>query len=168
MGLNLNKTVWAILAFSIIACDDHRLFDEYKIIESGWHKDSIITFGFKEPNPVQPANLFINVVANNDYKYNNLYLIVSLEDPTGFTKVDTLEYGMAHPDGKLMGEGFSDVKQNKLWYKEGFSFPKKGLHKVHIQHAMREQGKIKGVEKLEGISKIGFRMEAIKKNNPSK
>ena len=165
MGRNLNKILWAFLALTVISCDDNRLFDEYKLIENGWHKDSIITFGFKEPEPAQPTNLFINVVANNDYKYNNLYLIVGLEDPTGFTKVDTLEYGMAHPDGKLMGEGFSDVKQNKLWYKENISFPKKGLYKVHIQHAMREQGKVKGVEKLEGISKIGFRMEALSTTN---
>jgi hypothetical protein len=38
-------------------------------------------------------------------------LIVSLELPNGFTKVDTLEYQMTDPDGALLGDGFSDIKE---------------------------------------------------------
>jgi hypothetical protein len=37
---------------------------------------------------------FINIRDNNNYPYNNLFLIVSLELPNGYTKVDTLEYQM--------------------------------------------------------------------------
>jgi hypothetical protein len=50
---------------------------------------------------------FINIRDNNNYPYNNLFLIVSLELPNGYTKVDTLEYQMI-PDGALLGDGFSD------------------------------------------------------------
>jgi hypothetical protein len=47
-------------------------------------------------------DLFINLRDNNNYQYNNL-LIVSVEKPNGYTKVDTLEYQMAEPDGTLLG-----------------------------------------------------------------
>jgi hypothetical protein len=40
---------------------------------------------------------------------------------------------MANPDGTLMGEGFSDVKESKLFYKENEEFKLKGEYKVHIQ-----------------------------------
>ncbi len=159
MNQKLSKILLLLLFVLHVSCDDNRLFDEYKSLENGWPQKETLTFGFKKPEPNLPCNLFINIVANNDYKFNNIFLIVSLEDPTGFTKVDTLQYDMAYPDGKLMGEGFSDVKENKMWYKENVTFDKKGLYKVHIQHAVREQGKVAGLDQLEGIQRIGFRME---------
>lgn len=50
--------------------------------------------------------MFLNVRNNNEYPYNNLFLIVSLNQPDGKVLVDTLEYQMANPDGTLMGTGF--------------------------------------------------------------
>jgi len=52
-----------------------------------------------------------------------------------------------------------DVKENKLWYKENVIFNESGDYTVNIQHAMRENGKVNGVEALEGITDIGFRIE---------
>ena len=42
-------------------------------------------------------------------------------------------------------------------------FPKKGKYKLSIQQAVRQTGKIKGVEKLDGITEIGFRIESLEK-----
>lgn len=105
--------------------------------------------------------MFINIRNNNDYPFSNIYLIVKLEQPKGRIKIDTLEYQMANPDGSLMGEGFSDIKESKLWYKEHFMFPEKGNYKVSIQQAVRQNGKVKGVEKLDGITEVGFRIESL-------
>jgi gliding motility-associated lipoprotein GldH len=85
-------------------------------------------------------------------------VIVSLEQPGGVTKVDTLEYQMADADGNLLGNGFTDIKESKLYYKERQRF-KKGIYKVHIRQAARKTGKVTGVEKLEGITEVGFRIE---------
>jgi gliding motility-associated lipoprotein GldH len=84
---------------------------------------------------------------------------VGLEMPNGFTKVDTLEYEMANPDGSLMGDGFSDIKENKLFYKEKVRF--RGKYKVNIKQAVRENGKVPGVTALDGITEVGFRIEKI-------
>ncbi len=40
---------------------------------------------------------------NDDYQFNNLFLIVSMEQPGGLTKVDTLEYQMADAEGNFIG-----------------------------------------------------------------
>jgi hypothetical protein len=48
---------------------------------------------------------------------------LSLELPNGYTKVDTLEYQMADPDGALLGDGFSDIKESKF-YKENVNLGK--------------------------------------------
>jgi gliding motility-associated lipoprotein GldH len=83
-----------------------------------------------------------------------------MEQPDKRTIVDTLEYQMANPDGSLLGEGFTDVKDNKLIYKERMKF-NSGTYKIHIKQAVRQTGKVSGVVKLEGITDVGFRIEKI-------
>jgi len=157
----INSLLLFFAAIALTSCDKKQIFDEYKTVENGWHKDSIVTFSFEQEASKKPVNMFINVRDNDDYQFSNLFLIVKLEQPTGKIKVDTLEYQMANPDGTLLGEGFSDIKESKLWYKENATFPVKGKYKVSIQQAVRQTGRVKGVEKLEGITEIGFRIESL-------
>ena len=148
-----------MLGIGFVSCDDRRLFDEYKSFDNGWQKDSAAVFEFTQKNITQKTNLYLNVRTNNDYRYSNLYLIVSLEYPNGLTKVDTLQYTMANPDGTLLGAGFTDVKESKLFYKENYQFPKTGKYKLKIQQAVRKTGKIAGDKLLDGITAVGFRIE---------
>jgi len=147
------------LALLFVSCDKKRIFDEYREIDGSWHKKQKIAFTFEQNDTVQEYNMFVNIRNNDEYPYNNLFLIVSMLQPDGVTKVDTLEYQMANPDGSLMGEGFSDVKESKLWYKENAKFPKAGKYVVTVQQAVRETGKVPGVEQLQGVSEVGFRIE---------
>jgi len=157
----LNSFFLLGLLFCFCSCDKKRVFDEYASIDGKWHKDSIVSFEFEQKDTVSKYNLFINVRNNSNYPYSNLFLIVQLQQPgTRLTKVDTLEYIMANPDGTLLGEGFTDVKESKLWYKENISFPKPGMYTVNIQHAVRNAGEIPGVKELEGITDVGFRIES--------
>lgn len=155
-----NSVLLSFLFLMVItSCDSNRVFDVYKSVPNQWHKDSIISFKIKPPDTINPYNLFVNLRNTNDYKYSNLYLIVEMDFPHGKRIKDTLQYEMAEPNGKLLGTGFTDIKENKLWYKEGVVFNETGEYKINIQHAMRENGKINGVINLEGITDIGFRVE---------
>jgi len=90
---------------------------------------------------------------------SNLFLIVETNFPNGKGFKDTLEYVMAKPNGEFLGTGFSDIKENKLWYREGVVFDEDGEYQVNIQHAMRKSGSVRGLENLEGIIDVGFRIE---------
>ena len=152
-----NSTLFILVSILFISCDEKRVFDEYKSVGNAWHKDSIVTFNLPELDSTKRYNLFVNLRATNAYKFNNLFLIVALEMPNGFTKVDTLEYQMADPDGTLLGDGFSDIKESKLFYKENVRFRSK--YKVSIKQAVRENGKVPVVKALDGITEVGFRIE---------
>ena len=152
-----NSGILLLAAILLFSCDKKRVFDEYKSVGSAWHKDSVVTFDLPVLDSTKKYNLFVNLRDNNDYPFNNLFLIVALEMPNGFTKVDTLEYQMANPDGTLLGNGFTDIKESKLYYKEGVKF--RGKYKVHIKQAVRQSGKIPGVQELDGITDVGFRIE---------
>jgi gliding motility-associated lipoprotein GldH len=152
-----NSVLLLLVTVLLFSCDKKRVFDEYKSVGSAWNKDSIITFDLPVLDSTKRYDLFVNLRDNDNYKYSNLFLIVSLELPNGYTKVDTLEYEMANPDGSLMGDGFTDIKESKLYYKENVRF--RGKYKVHIKQAVRETGKVPGVTNLDGITEVGFRIE---------
>ncbi|KAB1066840.1 gliding motility lipoprotein GldH [Tamlana haliotis] len=145
--------------FTLVSCDSQYYFDEYKAVPKKWHKDSIVSFKINTPDSISPYDLFINLRNTNAYKYNNLFLIVEMQFPHGKRVKDTLEYRMADPSGKLLGAGYSDIKENKLWYKEQVIFSESGEYEVKIQQAMRENGMVNGVEALEGITDVGFSIE---------
>ena len=154
-----NSVLLLLVVILFFSCDKKRVFDEYKTLGSAWHKDSIVTFNLPELDSTKRYNLYVNLRDNNNYPFSNIFLIVGIEMPNGFTKVDTLEYQMANPDGTLMGDGFSDIKESKLLYKEKVRF--RGKYKVNIKQAVRENGKVPGVTALEGITEVGFRIEKI-------
>ena len=156
-----NSILFILLALLVISCDKKRVFDEYKSVGNSWHRDSIITFKLPKLESEKKYNLFVNVRDNNDYPFDNLFLIVSLEQPNKKILVDTLEYKMANPDGTLMGDGFTDIKENKLFYKEKVDFKLKGDYKVHVRQAVRQTGKVAGVNNLKGVTEVGFRIESI-------
>ncbi len=149
--------IFAVILF--VSCDEKRVFDQYQSVGNAWHKDSIVSFDLPEMDTLKRYNLFLNIRDNDKYPYNNLFVIVSMDQPNGRTTVDTLEYNMTDPEGNLLGEGFSDIKESKLFFKSNAMF-KKGIHKVHIRHAVRESGKIAGVALLEGVTEVGFRIES--------
>lgn len=142
----------------ISSCDRKRVFDEYKPVR-GWHKDSVVSFKLGSLDSSRVYDLFINIRNNNDYQYSNLFLITEIRFPQGKVISDTLEYEMARPNGEWLGTGFGDVKESKLWYKENVSFDESGDYRVTIQQAMRRNGKVQGIEELQGITHVGFRIE---------
>ena len=153
--------LFIIIAGLLISCDKKRVFDEYQSVGNVWNMKKEVIFELPKIDTLKKYNLFINLRANDDYKFNNLFLIVSMEQPNGVTKVDTLEYEMADVDGALLGDGFSDIKESKLYYKENLKFKASENNKIHIKHAVRQTGKIVGVQDLEGITEVGFRIESI-------
>ena len=148
-----------IVSVCLMSCDKKRVFDEYKSIPIKWNKDSIITFKLQNIDSVQNYNLFINVRNNSDFAFSNLFLIAQIQFPQGKVITDTLEYQMATPNGQWLGTGFGSIKENKLWYKENFRFNEAGEFNVSIQQAMRKNRSEQGIENLEGITQVGFRIE---------
>jgi len=159
-----SKGYWIVLIAGIVlsSCDSNQVFDEYKTVPNQWNKDSIISFSITPPDSTKAYNLFVNIRNTSAYKYRNLFLIVDMNFPNGKVIKDTLEYEMAKPNGELLGTGFADVKENKLWYKESVVFKETGEYKVNIQHAMRKNGDVEGIDELEGVTDIGFRVEPAK------
>jgi gliding motility-associated lipoprotein GldH len=156
----MNKiVVFFLFTISLVSCDSKTVFSETKAMEGFWGQDEIVEFKIPQLDSLKKYNLFLNIRNSNEYKFNNIFLIVSINFPHGKTVTDTLEYRMANPDGSWIGQGIGNLKENKLWYKEKVSFFEDGIYSITIGQAMRNNGAVEGVTNLEGITDVGFSIE---------
>lgn len=151
------------LVSTLVSCNDSIVVSEYKPTDKGfWNKNNNIEFTFADLDTVQRYNMFIHVRNDETFPYSNLFLIAELNFPSGETVKDTLEYEMALPDGRWLGNGQGGLKENKLWYKEDIVFPSSGVYTLRISQAMRKNGSVDGIASLPGITDVGF--EIVKRN----
>ena len=152
--------LWILIGL-LWSCDQKSVYDEYHTLSGqGWQKEQEQVFEVKGLDSLQTYNLFISLRNTHKYPYSNLFLITRMNFPNGKEVVDTLEYGMAEPDGSWLGSGFGEIKESKLWYKEGVRFRESGAYKFTLTHAMRKNGNEQGDNILDGITEVGLRIES--------
>ena len=152
--------VGIVLFFLMNSCNDNSEFNQYKTVENSlWETNKKVVFKFEVVDTISQKNLFINIRNNNDYLYSNLYIITELNFPDETKIIDTLQYEMTDNLGKFLGDGFTEIKDNKLFYKENKVFPIAGNYTLSVRQAMRKNGEINPMPFLEGISEVGFSIE---------
>ncbi|MDX1461488.1 MAG: gliding motility lipoprotein GldH [Marinirhabdus sp.] len=158
----MRRCVVALLLVVLLSsCDSNVVWSDSEAISEGWNKDDVLIFQVPQLDTVQPYNVFINVRNSNDYPFNNLFLVASIQYPHGKIITDTLEYKMAYPDGQWMGAGVGSIKENKLWFKENIRFSESGNYNITITQAVRNIGEVDGVSQLPGITDVGISIEEV-------
>jgi len=140
------------------------VYDQFKPIENHqWNANNNINFIVSNSDTISINNVFINIRNNKDYEFSSLFLIAKMEFPSGYQVIDTLEYEMTDPFGNWLGQGFTDIKENELFYKEKVVFSEKGDYKFNVYHATRSVNDIEGKNPLKGITDVGLRIKKVKK-----
>lgn len=144
----------------LLGCNNGVEYSQYASLPDGWEAHNPVLFQLEVTDSLTPKDIFIMVRNTEQYPFSNLFLITKMEEPkSNKVIVDTLEYEMATPEGKWLGDGYSAIKESKLWYKEQFVFPTKGKYNLKIEQAMRKIGDNEGVTVLKGITEVGVRVE---------
>jgi gliding motility-associated lipoprotein GldH len=154
-----------IFAFLLLffSCDSNIEFINYNSVNGSWHKDSIQDFSF-ELNHLQEEKYktYINLRINNDYKFSNIFLIVVLSDSLNIITKDTLNFKLADKSGIFLGDKRINLIENSLLHKEKISLENNMKYYVSIEHAMRVINKVGGLEYLNGVVDVGYKVEKIK------
>lgn len=155
-----NKLLIWVLLLVVSACDSIESFNEYQAIENySWKKDAPVVFKVISSDTISKKNVFINIRNNKEYRFSSIFLIGKIKFPSGIQIIDTLEYEMTDARGNWLGTGFSDLKENKLFYKEAVQFSEEGSYEFSIQQATRGINDVYGTEPLEGITEVGLSIE---------
>jgi len=145
------------------SCQSDVAYNKYQNIEQAeWAQDNIVAFELALQDSIQAYNVFINIRNTKDYGFSNLFLITQMTFPDQTRLIDTLEYEMADVNGRFLGSGFSDIKENKLFYKENVRFQQDGIYLLQVKQAMRNRNEIPGIDPLKGVSDVGISVEIVK------
>lgn len=158
----LKKRAVLLLAclFFLQCTKNKEVYYEILKLNGAWNTNNKLEFNFENTNTIQ-KNIYILIRNNKKYPFSNLYLITTLEFKSGKIICDTLEYKMSDKNGDWLGKGLSNIKESVLWYKEK-TFLEKGLVKIKIEHAVRKNGFVNGLEELKGIEEVGLIVEVSK------
>ena len=159
----MRKYIIFVFLLLFFSCDSNIEFINYNSVNGSWHKDSIQDFSFELNNlQEEEYKTHINLRINNDYKFSNIFLIVVLSDSLNIITKDTLNFKLADKSGRFLGDKRINLIENSLLHKEKISLENNMKYYVSIEHAMRVINKVGGLEYLNGVVDVGYKVEKIK------
>ena len=152
--------IYILFSLVIFSCDSNVEFLKYNSVNGVWHKDSLQEFSF-ELNETNEYNTFVNLRINEEYKFSNIFLITTLKDSLNILSKDTLQFKLADKSGKFIGKKIINIVDNKLVHKKQLKLEGNKKYFLSIEHAMRVINKVGGLENLQGVTDIGYKIEKI-------
>ena len=150
--------IYILFSLVIFSCDSNVEFLKYNSVNGVWHKDSLQEFSF-ELNETNEYNTFVNLRINEEYKFSNIFLITTLKDSLKILSKDTLQFKLADKSGRFIGKKRINLVDNKLLHKKQLKLEGDKKYFLSIEHAMRVINKVGGLENLEGVIDIGYKIE---------
>jgi gliding motility-associated lipoprotein GldH len=138
--------------FSLVSCGNRALYDEQVDIENGkWYKDDAAHFTVSVPDSTKEYDFYTIIRHITNYRYSNLYVFLTTKFPNGNYTRDTLEFILANDEGKWLGKGWSNIKEDNILLNRNMRFPLSGDYEFYVQQAMRH-------DTLKGIVSVGIRI----------
>ena len=160
----MRKWVSLLGVLLVLSCNTKVDYSQYKPIKNHqWQSQNVVEFIVDNKDTISQKNVFINIRNNKSYEFSTIFLIAEIEFPSGFQVIDTLEYEMTDVLGNWLGTGYTDVKENKLFYKQEVVFTEKGNYNFQIKQATRSINDVEGSSPLKGITDVGLSIEKVKK-----
>ena len=160
MNLNKIKIGITLVLICTISCISQGGFTHYESVAKEGLSPRPVVFNIPYSAVKEnPQNLFIRLRNNTEYEFSNIFLIATLKAGDQLVLQDTLEYAMAAPDGSWLGDGFTELKESKLWWKKGIKIPTKRPVQIEISQAIRVNGSANGISELKGIVSVGISIE---------
>ena len=158
-----NKRIFLLFLVALLCtyCTGNKtdFFSEFQSTNGTWEASDVKKFTIEQIDSTARYNVYLQLQANNDYPFGNIFLIAKIHSPNNQTYSDTLQYEMTDESGKLLGDGFTDTKTSKLLYKENYAFPENGIYTIEVEQAVRKVEEVDGVAELQGITGVGLTIE---------
>jgi len=99
-----------------------------------------------------PYNLYMNLRVTADYKYSNLFVLITETGPNKKPKITRYELKLAGKDGEWLGSGSGNLYSYQVPFRTNYKFPAKGVYHFTIEQNMRDNP-------LHEVSDVGLRVE---------
>lgn len=139
--------------FSLTSCDDKLIFEENHGLDGmNWKTSEPITFQVDIQDTLQACNFYFNLRHGEDYPFSNIFVFMKTTFPNGEAARDTMEFTLQQSDGRWIGSGLGDLRDNQILFKQNLRFPLRGMYTFSLEQAMRQ-------DELPHVSEVGLRIE---------
>ena len=144
----------AFILLSSAGCTDkNALIDQNnQVPDHNWTYLNTFGFSFKIDDDKIPYNLYVNLRVTADYKYSNIFVMITQTDPDKKTEIKRHEFKLADQDGRWLGKGSGDLYSYQLPFRSNYRFPQSGIYHIYIEQNMRDNP-------LRHVSDVGLRVE---------
>lgn len=143
----------AVIVIILAGCTHNIVFEKsYSIHNASWRSGDTLKFPVTISDTITPLSFYFNIRNTTKYGFSNLYMYVTTYYPDNTFSRDTVECWLAAPDGKWLGKGIGNLKDNEFTFRRNVRMPRKGNYIFSINQAMR-------YSPLTGIADVGIRLE---------
>ncbi|MBB3054587.1 gliding motility lipoprotein GldH [Mucilaginibacter gotjawali] len=141
---------------SVAACTDkNAVIDKSSEVENhNWTYINRVRFDVKIDDEKIPYNLEMNLRVTGDYKYSNIFVLITQVNPDKKTEVTRYELKLANKEGEWLGKGSGDLYAYQAPFRSNYKFPAKGVYTFYIEQNMRDNP-------LREVSDVGLRVERV-------
>ncbi|HAG16729.1 MAG TPA: hypothetical protein DCG69_09480 [Bacteroidales bacterium] len=144
-----------LMGFGLSSCDRNRFYEQSSTVDPIWIYSDGKTFDVKIADTLKYYNFYINVRNTIDYEFANLYFFIQTDLPDGKAARDTVECQLADYQGKWLGNGSGEFRDNRFLIRKNMRFLRSGNYHFVLKHGMRP-------DSLKGITDVGIRIEIAK------
>jgi gliding motility-associated lipoprotein GldH len=133
------------------------IIDQNTEIENqNWTYVNRVKFDVKVVDAGAAYNFFLNLRVTGDYKYSNIFVLVTESGPGAPAATKRYEFTLAAKDGQWLGEGSGNLYSYQLPFVSDYKFPAKGTYTFYIEQNMRDNP-------LRAVSDVGLRIAPVGK-----
>lgn len=137
--------------------DKNAVIDEsIEIANHNWTYINTARFSFKIDDEKAPYNLYMNLRVTGDYKYSNIFVLISQLGPGIKNASKRYELRLATKEGEWLGKGSGNLYSYQEPFLINHMFPAKGTYTFIIEQNMRDNP-------LREVSDVGLRVEKATK-----
>jgi gliding motility-associated lipoprotein GldH len=140
--------------FLLAGCHSNVLYSGMVKTAGAWARQDAARFVVPVNDTTALYNFYIDIRHTGKYRYSNLYLFMQTHFPNRTYTRDTLEITLATPEGKWLGKGWGEIKEDHVLLRSRFRFPVKGNYEFMIWQGMR-------TDTLRAVQSVGIDIEKV-------
>ena len=140
----------------ITGCSDkNKVIDQNsEVPNNNWTYLNKFKYDVKIDDESLNYNLYLNLRVTADYKYSNLFVLISETGPRLKPAIKRFEFTLANKDGEWLGDGSGNLYSYQIPFITNYKFPSKGVYHFYIEQNMRDNP-------LREVSDVGLRVEKV-------
>lgn len=147
--------VTGVLSVAPGCADKNAVIDQNsEVPDHNWTYLNKFKYEVKIADEKSSYRLYLNLRVTTDYKYSNLFVLISETGPALKPTIKRFEFTLADKEGEWLGDGSGNLFSYQIPFITRYKFPAKGTYHFYIEQNMRDNP-------LREVSDVGMRVEKV-------